>query len=71
YEEGLEMIHRANQGCKEFIAAKKGESDVKLSETAKNFIQQHWKTLILEGIGMILAILLLVYYFQRRSALKL
>ncbi|MFH1065732.1 MAG: putative Ig domain-containing protein [Nanoarchaeota archaeon] len=71
YEEGLEMIHRANQGCKEFIAAKKGETDVRLSETAKNFIEQHWKTIILEGIGLILAVLLLVYYFQRRSALKL
>lgn len=71
YEEGLEMIHRANQGCKEFIAAKKGESDVRLSDAAKNFIQKHWKTIILEGIGLILAILLLVYYFQRRSALKL
>ncbi|MFA5888044.1 MAG: hypothetical protein WC852_05035 [Candidatus Nanoarchaeia archaeon] len=71
YEEGLEMIHRANQGCKEFIAAKKGESDVRLSDTAKNFIQQHWKTIILEGIGLILAVLLLVYYFQRRSATRL
>jgi hypothetical protein len=71
YEEGLEMIHRANQGCKEFIAAKKGESEVKLGAAAKNFIEQHWKTIILEGIGLILAVLLLVYYFQRRSATKL
>ncbi|MFH1066034.1 MAG: hypothetical protein V1734_06010, partial [Nanoarchaeota archaeon] len=70
-EEGLEMIHRANQGCKEFIAAKKGESEVKLGAAAKNFIEQHWKTIILEGIGLILAVLLLVYYFQRRSATKL
>ncbi|MDD4878150.1 MAG: Ig-like domain-containing protein [Candidatus Nanoarchaeia archaeon] len=71
YEEGLEMIHRANQGCKEFIAAKEGESNVNLAGMAKTFIQEHWKTMILEGIGLILAILLLIYYFQRRSAAKL
>lgn len=71
YEEGLEIIHRANQGCKEFIAAKEGEDTSKFAETAKTFIQEHWKTIILEAIGLIIAILLLIYYFQRRSVAKL
>ncbi|MDI6738254.1 MAG: putative Ig domain-containing protein, partial [Nanoarchaeota archaeon] len=71
YHEGLELIHRANQGCKEFIAAKEGETKPSLAGAAKTFIQKHWKTIILEGIGLIIAILLLIYYFQRRSAAKL
>lgn len=71
YQEGLEMIHRANQGCKEFIAAKEGETKQGFGADAKSFIQEHWKTIILEGIGFIIAILLLIYYFQRRSATKM
>ncbi|MBU2637624.1 MAG: hypothetical protein KJ955_01495 [Nanoarchaeota archaeon] len=69
YNEGLELIHRANQGCKEFIAASKKESE-KEQATALSFIQEHWKTLVLEMIGLILAILLLIYYFQRRQVSK-
>lgn len=68
YQDGLELIHRANQGCKEFIASEEKEEKAKFAPLT--FIQQHWKTIVLEVVGLVLAILLLIYYFQRRSASK-
>ncbi|HII15884.1 MAG TPA: hypothetical protein HA362_06245 [Nanoarchaeota archaeon] len=71
YQTGLDLIHRANQGCKDFIAAKKGETEVKEKILSMNFLQENWKIILLETIGLIISILLLVYYFQRRSATRL
>ena len=63
YEKGLELIHRANQGCKDFIAMEREEEEF---ISAQTFLQMHWKTIVLEIIGLIIAILLLLYYFRRR-----
>lgn len=65
YEKGLELVHRAGQGCKDFMSMKKEQT--KQADVIKTFIQLHWKTMALELLGLVVAILLLAYYFRRRQ----
>ncbi len=67
YEQGLEVIHSANQGCKDFMAL---DSEKLSPAKIKSFFQLYWKTILFEAIGLVLAILLLVYYFKRRRFRK-
>ena len=68
YKKGLDLIHQANQGCKDFIAMDKKKAKEKFE--IKSFIQLHWKTIALEILGLLIAIMLLTYYFKRRSYAK-
>ncbi|MBU4241892.1 MAG: hypothetical protein KKF52_01535, partial [Nanoarchaeota archaeon] len=67
YEEGLNIIHSANQGCKDFIAL---DSEKITKEKLKSFLELYWKTIAFEVAGLILAVLLLIYYFKRRRFAK-
>ncbi|RME55448.1 hypothetical protein D6777_00580, partial [Candidatus Woesearchaeota archaeon] len=72
YEQGLDLVHKANEGCKDFIAQEKKErgkeKDGKIK--AQNFFLENWKTIVAEVVALILAILLLMYYFKRRTYSK-
>jgi len=71
YSKGLELVHKANELCKNFIAEeKKRREDEKVLLKATNFFIENWKTIIFELSALLLAILLLMYYFKRRSFQK-
>jgi hypothetical protein len=72
FNQGLELVHQANEGCKNFISDEKDkrEEERKGILKAKNFFLENWKAITIEVAALILAILLLMYYFKRRSFKK-
>ncbi|MEA3378510.1 MAG: hypothetical protein U9Q69_02610 [Nanoarchaeota archaeon] len=71
YKQGLELVHQANEGCKNFIAEeKKKRTPGDVVFKAKNFLFENWKAIILELSALIFAILLIMYYFKRRRFSK-
>ncbi len=63
YTEGLELVKQANEGCKNFLAQKRKITAI----AAKNFLKENWKMLTAETAGLILLILLTIYYFRLRK----
>ncbi|MFH1333016.1 MAG: hypothetical protein ABIH53_02145 [archaeon] len=64
FEEGLELVKTANEGCKNFIS-QKGKRITAVA--AKKFLEENWKILIAEASGLILLIMLMTYYLRRRK----
>lgn len=63
YQEGLDMVKKANEGCKNFLAKK----EQALTVAAKNYLLENWKILAAELLGLIITVLLIIYYFKRRK----
>jgi len=62
YQEGLDLVKTANEGCKNFIAQK----ERKIVAAAKNFLRDNWKVLSAEVLGLVVMILLIIYHLKRR-----
>ena len=63
YQEGLDLVKTANEGCKNFIAQK----ERRVIAAAKNFLRDNWKVLTAEALGLVLMILLIIYHLKRRK----
>ena len=64
-QKGLDIIHRANDACKDFIAKDREKKEKEVRQ--KNFFLQNWKLIALELAGIILLMLLVGYYLKRLS----
>ncbi|MFH1636977.1 MAG: hypothetical protein ABIB71_00965, partial [Candidatus Woesearchaeota archaeon] len=64
FDRALELLHQANQGCKDFISQERGQ---KTEIKQPGFFKRYYKTIILEVSALLLIMMLLMYYFKRRS----
>ncbi|MFH0798007.1 MAG: putative Ig domain-containing protein [Candidatus Woesearchaeota archaeon] len=72
FQQGLDLVQKANEGCKNYIAQERRDKEAEQAGAlkAKNFFMENWRTIVIELAALIFAILLLMYYFKRRSFRK-